>query len=128
MIILIYFLAVCLAASEAQRDADTIADNEPIDHSRRWVYRASTIFGLSIAATVVTLNHVGMAYAAIGAAFLFSAVFRYRLNTLRGLPFDYVSTSNVYDSVFIGFFGANAGRAAYVTEAIITAAALVAYY
>lgn len=128
MILLIYFLAVCLAASEAQRDADAIARHETIDHSQRWIYRASTIFGLSIASTIVTLNHVGIAYAAIGAAFLFSAVFRYRLNILRGLPFDYVSTSNVYDSVFIGLFGTNAGRAAYVTEAMIAAAAMVVYY
>ncbi|MFO0447201.1 MAG: hypothetical protein ACK52I_00695 [Pseudomonadota bacterium] len=129
MILFIYSLAVCIAFAEAWRDADAIAVNAPIDHAARWMDRAViTAVLMLVLVGLGALSFWNSVYTAIGSAFLFSAAFRYRLNTLRDLPFDYVSTSNVYDSVFIGLFGFNAGRTAYLTEAIITVTALVAYY
>ncbi len=70
-----------------------IAMNKPVKHVQQWLLRASVVTLLCVV--------VGMPWLAIGLAGLFSAVFRYALNRLRGLSPWYVSPSNWYDWQFI---------------------------
>jgi hypothetical protein len=66
-----------------------IAMNKPVRHVRQWLLRASVVTLLCVV--------IGLPWLAIGLAGLFSAVFRYALNRLRGLSPWYVSPSNWYD-------------------------------
>lgn len=117
-----------LAYSEAVGDAASIEGNIPIDHVRGFVLRSVlALFSALWAAYVQPMGVWQFVFMMIGGAFLFSAAFRFLLNRMRGIAWDYVSLSNVYDTVFIEAFGVNAGRAAYVTEGIILAACVAAY-
>jgi hypothetical protein len=75
-----------------------IAMNKPVRHVRQWLLRASVVTLLCVV--------IGLPWLAIGLAGLFSAVFRYALNRLRGLSPWYVSPSNWYDYLLI-LFSAN---------------------
>jgi hypothetical protein len=66
-----------------------IAMNKPVRHVRQWLLRASAVTLMCVV--------IGLPWLAIGLAGLFSAVFRYALNRLRGLSPWYVSPSNWYD-------------------------------
>ena len=59
----------------------------------QWYVRAFVVLGVCLMFCVPWLS--------IGLAGLFSAVFRFRLNRLRGLDWRYVSPSNWYDFAFI---------------------------
>ena len=86
-------LAVIFAAWSAADDADEIALNEPIAHALQWIVRAIVIG--------VPCLILGLPWLSIGLAFLFSAVFRYRLNKVRDLDWRYVSPSSWYDWQFL---------------------------
>jgi hypothetical protein len=98
----------------ATDDHRQIANHGHIDHREQWFIRAVV---MSIACLLIgTLPMV------VAMAFLFSAVFRFTLNYLRGLDWRYVSASNIYDSVFIWAARGNihrAGIVAYITELVV---------
>lgn len=127
---LILFTAfiVMAAVTCAGADHNDIAQGQYIDHAFGRVERASSTIVVSL--VLMVCFHLGwgrtVAMCIYGAA-LFSALFCYRLNVLRGLPLDYVSLSNQYDTAFIMAFGMNAGKAAYVAEAVTCAVCLFLY-
>jgi hypothetical protein len=108
MAVILYCIAILHALMEASQDARTIAAHRPINHRVLWTFRA-----IGMTASAYLLGNVLWA---IGGAFVFSAVFRWQLNSLRGLPATYISPSNVYDSVFLWAFGRYGGAAAYCVE------------
>ena len=106
-----------------------IAMNKPVKHVRQWLLRASVVTLLCVV--------IGLPWLAIGLAGLFSGVFRYTLNRLRGLSPWYMSASNYYDIAFLWVAhvipGAidgdewvrRAGRIAYAVELLTFAAVLL---
>ena len=84
---------LALAELSARDDARQIRRNLIIDHVMQWYIRALVVLGVCLVFCVPWLS--------IGLAGLFSAVFRWRLNRLRGLDVRYVSPSNWYDWQFI---------------------------
>jgi hypothetical protein len=113
-LIILTVFTVAFALWCAADDAEEIAHGKYIRHKLQWVLRA-------IAVGVPCLLF-GVPFFAIGLAFLFSAVFRFRLNRLRGLDWRYVSASNIYDSVFIWAARGRvhrAGTIAYITELVV---------
>ena len=91
-------IAACIFAASfavwcACDDDIQIAMNKPVRHVRQWLLRASVVTLLCVV--------IGLPWMAIGLAGLFSAVFRYALNRLRGLsPWYMAPWSNLYDRVF----------------------------
>jgi hypothetical protein len=148
--IMALFAALLLAYVEARKDANDIAQHIPIDHVIGWTTRAA-FMGFVVAALVAfgvftTLGEVVAVL--IASAFLFSASFRYILNSMRGLHATYLSPSNLYDWAYLrpfmhpidrteavegwhvymaSYSALQAGRAAYITEGVITAACIVVY-
>ena len=153
MTIATIFMAVCGAVCgyfEAQEDADTIAAHKPINYFQSNAERLGLLAVSLCAIIIVCLLTVPVGWwdvvklvAAWPAAF--TIVFRYRLNTLRGLDWRYISPSNRYDWAYLKWFmrpidrtecvegwhvymasrdALRAGVAAYVTEVAILAAAL----
>jgi hypothetical protein len=83
-------LTAAFAAWCACDDDLQIAMNKPVRHVRQWLLRASVVALLCVV--------IGLPWLAIGLAGLFSAVFRYELNRLRGLsPFYIAPWSSLYD-------------------------------
>jgi hypothetical protein len=88
-------IAACIFAASfavwcACDDDRQIAMNKPVRHVRQWLLRASVVTLLCVV--------IGFPWLAIGLAGLFSAVFRYSLNRLRGLSPWYIAPwSNLYD-------------------------------
>jgi hypothetical protein len=84
------FMLVCAyAAFEAWRDYFAIESHIRINHVWSWIVRAvlvSCMWGIA----AVKIGYSAIPYA-IGSAFLFSAVFRYCLNKLRGKDWRYVA-------------------------------------
>lgn len=124
---LLLFTAFVLwyADFEAKDDAQEIAAHREIDHSAQWLTRAA-VFGSVWYLLWVLVGKPSTWPLLLGHAFLFSAVFRWRLNRLRGLPYWYLSTSSAYDSVFIMLaigYVPRAGRIAYAFELTVAAAA-----
>ncbi len=111
-------LTVLLAMWQARDDAHAIAGGEPIDHSISWVTRA--------AAVLLLCGVLDSYWTAVPMAGLFNVVFRWDLNTRRGLPWDYISTSNYYDRAFIRVAGRHGGRLAYAVELAVLAAGIAA--
>lgn len=116
--IVVVLLTVLVAMWQAREDAMAIAQGEPIDHMSAWVMRASVV--VAVSALVATW------WMALPMAGLFNIVFRWDLNTRRGLPWDYVSASNYYDRAFIAMAGHDAGRVAYLVEAVVLLVGVVA--
>jgi len=116
--IVVLLLTVLLAMWQAREDAMAIAQGEAIDHVSAWVMRASVVVAVSALATTWWM--------AVPMAGLFNIVFRWDLNTRRGLPWDYVSASNYYDRAFIAVAGDHAGRVAYLVEAVVLLVGVVA--
>lgn len=85
---------IAVALWSACDDAEQIALNERIHHVRQWFIRAALV-GLVCVCAGVPLFAVPM-----GA--LFSSVFRFTLNRLRGLDWRYVSPSSWYDWMWMG--------------------------
>lgn len=125
----LFIACIFHALASAKDDVRQIEGHEPVNHAMQWAIRCSIAVGVALVCAAFMywpwhkLLAGGIAY-----AFLFSAVFRWHLNYLRGKPADYVSLSNRYDAAFIMAFGVDAGRAAYFTELTITAACVAAFY
>jgi hypothetical protein len=95
----VFMLVAAYAVFEAWQDFERIEAHERIDHIEGWVIRAIvTIFIWGVASFKIGLDAIPCA---IGSAFLFSAVFRYSLNRMRGKDWRYVSPSSIYDSWWI---------------------------
>ncbi len=132
-ILLVAAIAWLFASEEGRNDAEAIRAHLEIDHVQLWITRA----GVMVLAALVmygVAHGMGYFYPAwkllplLGmCAFLFSARFRWVLNRECGKDPDYISMSNHYDTVFILTFGANGGRAAYVTEVVVAVACAVMF-
>ena len=84
---------LALAELSARDDARQIRRNIIIDHVMQWYIRALVVLGVCLVFCVPWLS--------IGLAGLFSAVFRWRLNRLRGLDVRYIAPwSSFYDRAF----------------------------
>ena len=121
--ILIILLSIIdyMADLSAQDDYKQIKNNEYINHKIQWLVRATVTFLLVIC--LVTFHNLLLpnswliaVYYSLVAAFWFSMIFRYKLNTLRRLSVFYISKSNIYDSVFIILANKNGGKLAYIFE------------
>lgn len=124
--VLIFCMIHAFSASED--DAAAIRANEKIDHVRQWLIRSMIACAVcGIAGAMFGWSIAGFFLGVIAYSMVFSAMFRYKLNKLRGLKFDYMSLSNTYDSVFFLLFGNYAGVAAYITEMAVAIAAMVAF-
>ena len=100
-IILHVLITALFARIEAHEDYGEISNGEYIDHRRSWLYRAA-IMGCVSAGAMIALRWNFHWTVILGfilmSAFGFSAVFRSRLNRLRGLSPWYLSpSSNMYD-------------------------------
>jgi hypothetical protein len=129
MIPTIAFVALQCAAWDYEAIQYRILHNgQNLDHAPMWRFRA---FAVTAAACIVWWFGVPVVPLLGLGAFGFSALFRWRLNTLRGLDWRYVRDSNEYDWLFIATFSDyktghhRAGLYAYITELTITAACLV---
>lgn len=135
MMIAVAILVGTAAASamlDAKQDFDRIRAGEHIDHAGGLIERS--VLGLIVVVAVwsvmwrwghpwsIIFPMMGLWWAA------FTIVFRWRLNTLRGLDPTYVSLSNVYDRVFICLFSHRAGAAAYTFETLVLAASAIIYH
>jgi hypothetical protein len=99
--LLVLPFAVLMAYGEAHRDFEAIRDHTPINHVRRWLER-SVRLGLVGAILALFMDRpLAMAPLLFAGAFLFSGVFRWKLNGLRGMRKCYIAPwSNWYDRVF----------------------------
>jgi len=118
-IILHTLFSYWLAENQAKHDFELISNHKYVNHIKGWLIRA---FG-SLAYLAILKYWTGMgwwefmALASMGAA-VFSAFFKHKLNTLRGLDPHYISTSNHYDSFFIKHF-IKPGKAQFTFEIIV---------
>jgi len=117
MIILLYILIILFANRESLLDYTIISNHQKINHVSSWIYRA--IFALTIVFLIPNTTLFDKVLLSIAVAFLFSAIFRFRLNGRRKKPYNYISTSNIYDSVFIKLFPKYHGTLVYVVEITI---------
>jgi len=117
---------------EGADDARTILTNRPINHAQGLAERIAIGLVLVSLLSVIAercgsswwiLLPIACTYA--GAS---GIVFRYTLNRMRGLPWDYVSLSNRYDTLFIGLFGKLAGAMEYAAEALLAVVPALIYY
>lgn len=88
----------------AAKDAGDIKAGKDIKHGKRWIMRAA----IEIVASVAFACGIGdrpidfhLVLLTIACGFLFSAVFRFSLNTMRGMHWNYLSPSSWYDWQFI---------------------------
>ena len=108
----------------AATDARDIRNGKDINHGVRWALRAAIEVGAALLALPLGW---GTALTTIAAAFLFSALFRFLLNTMRGRHWAYISDNNEYDWLFIATFSDygighhRAGTLAYIFEAVVFA-------
>lgn len=87
------------ALREAVRDDRDIENNRPIHHVTRWLFRAAIcavpVLGLSLLWNDYWKALCGLSGVAFG---VFTPAFRLFLNSVRGLPWHYMSnTGNAYD-------------------------------
>jgi hypothetical protein len=125
IIILCLISMIIIANNEAKHDYNLIKNNQPVNHNNGFIRRmlssiitvASLMFLFDISPwKIITLNIMNAA--------IFSSVFKYKLNKLRGLNPQYISSSNRYDSIFIKMFH-NPGQAQYIFEFIIISVMLI---
>jgi hypothetical protein len=125
IIILCLISMIIIANNEAKYDYNLIKNNQPVNHNNGFIRRmlssiitvASLMFLFDISPwKIITLNIMNAA--------IFSSVFKYKLNKLRGLNPQYISSSNHYDSIFIKMFH-NPGQAQYIFEFIIISVMLI---
>lgn len=128
----------------AATDARDIRNGKNINHGVRWAIRAAIEVGTSLVFAFIRNEPIGirLVLVTIAAAFLFSALFRFLLNTMRGRHWNYISPSSLYDWMFLRPFmhpidrtecveawhvymasmsALRAGRAAYIFEAVVFA-------
>ncbi len=87
----------------AATDARDIRNGKNINHPVRWALRAAIEVGASLVFAFIREEPIGirLVLTTIAAAFLFSALFRFLLNTMRGRHWAYVSPSSWYDWFFM---------------------------
>ena len=118
----------------AATDARDIRNGKDIKHGFRWALRAAVEVGATLA---VMPFGWGAVMTTLAAAFLFSALFRFLLNTMRGRHWNYISPSNAYDRLWIrsysiidgtqyelgswGYKTTPSGTLAYIFEAVVFA-------
>lgn len=102
----------------AATDARDIRNGKDINHPVRWAIRAAIEVGVSLVTMPIGWEGV---LVTIAAAFLFSALFRFLLNTMRGRHWAYVSPSSWYDWQFIRltYAGANMRRKEGISRHVI---------
>lgn len=91
---------VWYADFEGKDDAHEIAAHVKIDHVYQWLQRA-VVFSCVWYLLWVLCSKPSTWPLLLGHAFLFSAVFRYLSNKLRGMHWAYVSPSNWYDFAYL---------------------------
>ena len=132
-----FLFAAAHALFWAATDARDIRNGKNINHPVRWALRAAIEVGASIVFAYIRDEPIGirLVLVTITAAFLFSALFRFLLNTMRGADWRYVSWSSLYDTLFLKLVGAplyigageyflrkyRAGTLAYIFEAVVFA-------
>lgn len=84
---------VALAIWSAADDAEQIRNNERLNKPLQWLARAFGVTAFCVAC--------GLWWMALPIGALFSSVFRFTLNRLRGLDWRYVSPSSWYDWQFL---------------------------
>lgn len=94
--LLCILLTVSLAIWSAYDDAEQIRNNEMLNKALQWRVRALGVTAFCVAA--------GQPWLSVGMVALFSMVFRFTLNMLRGLDWRYVSPSSWYDFMFIRLY------------------------
>ena len=128
----------------AATDARDIRNGKNINHPVRWALRAAIEVGASLVFAFIRNEPIGirLVLVTIAAAFLFSALFRFLLNTMRGRHWNYISASSWYDWQFLRWFmrpidrtecvegwhvymairsALRAGKVAYIFEAVVFA-------
>jgi hypothetical protein len=101
--ITIYLFISAWAAYCAWDDRQQIQRGENIHHRLQWFIRCLVAVGL---VAVVAASWSQATFLAIGSGALFSMVFRYCLNRMRGLDWRYISPSSWYDYVYLVISGA----------------------
>lgn len=127
MLILLIALSIAYAFAEANIDAHIIGNHKPINHVKGFARRASILTLICYACMGWSVYFLTGAMIAAGA---FGIVFRLTLNWMRGLPYDYISSSNNYDRFWYSVAGTLGGEAAYAFESavLITGIALTFCY
>ena len=125
MIFLLYIAIILFANRESLLDYIKILLHQKIDHISSWIYRAT--FALVIIFLIPNTTLFDKFLLSIAVAFLFSAIFRFRLNGRRKKPLRYISTSNIYDSIFIKLFPKNHGTLIDLIEMTIFIISTILY-
>lgn len=95
------------AFREASNDADTIAKDRAVYHIPSWFRRAALMMSLMVTSTCfIDLDLTSLLGFLLMSAGGFSALFRAKLNSLRGKDWRYVSPSNWYDYTYLMATGA----------------------
>jgi hypothetical protein len=125
MISIIIFILIALFANrESSFDFTKIKNHEKINHIQSWIYRATFVIFIILLTNLSIFNKIILS---IGSAFLFSSIFRARLNHRRKKDLTYISNSNYYDSFFIKLFPKKHGMMIYVVEIIIFVTSTIIY-
>jgi hypothetical protein len=109
-----FVLVAAFAVFEACEDFGLIADHNEVEHVYGWIWRAFITCCIWVFAAIC-IGYSAIP-CAIGSAFLFSAVFRYCLNSMRGLHWAYLSPSAHYDWLFMRLTGKFGNRASLIKE------------
>jgi len=125
MIVLLYIAIALFANRESLLDYTKISMHQKIDHISSWIYRAT--FALMIIFLIPNTTLFDKFLLSIAVAFLFSSIFRFRLNGRRKKPLGYISTSNIYDSVFIKLFPKKHDILIYLIEMMIFIISTILY-
>lgn len=135
-----YIFTVLFALYCAQDDARQIRMGVTIKHASQWIVRAGVVLLFMVCFVVLTKPTIGQAVLiTLACAPLFSMVFRFLLNTMRGRHWNYISPSSLYDWQYLRPFmhpidrtecveawhvymasmsALRAGRVAYVVEGV----------
>ena len=98
-----YLLIAAFAFYCAWDDANEIKNDDKIRHLLQWIIRFLVAVGMVVVADGFGLKAT---FLAIGSGALFSMVFRFCLNTMRGLDWRYISPSSWYDYGYLVISGA----------------------
>jgi hypothetical protein len=120
MIIILCVLSMLIMAHhEAEHDYGLIKDNLYVNHINGFIRRMfSSIITVVLLVFLFNTPLWKIIPLNIMNAVIFSSMFKYRLNTLRGLNLQYISVSNYYDNFFIKRF-IHPGKIQYIFEFII---------
>lgn len=112
---------ILFAYISAKYDYIKILYHDPItriDHIKRWLFRA--LFGITLSLTHYNDLYVPIWFSILLIiAFTFSISFRLFLNYFRNIKFNYISNSNIYDSIFLKISKSKGGYFIYIFELVI---------